>query len=127
MKTLLALLFFVSLQSFTFTTSSYDGGAESCDSKNIEIINDDNFKIDIENSKIVGIETIKKRAGISSFDQLTQKEQKSILKKAVKYKSCKIVCDFEYETPEQLKNFDVEKENNKKNYFHFYFVQETIK
>lgn len=127
MKTLFTLFYFVSLQSFTFTPSSYDGSRESCDSKNIEIINDDNFKFDIENSKIVGIETIKKRAGISSFNQLTQKEQKSILKKTAKFKSCKIVCDFEYETPKQLKNFNIEKETNKKNYFHFYFVQETKK
>jgi hypothetical protein len=127
MKTLFTLFFFVSLQSFTFIQSSYDGGKESCDSKNIEIVNDVNFKFDIENSKIVGIETIKKRAGISSFYQLTQKEQKSILKKAAKFKSCKIVCDFEYETPKQLKNFNIEKENNKMNYFHFYFVQETKK
>ncbi len=125
MKKIVALLLLASFQSFTFPNSSVDNGVKPSNPNNIEIINDSNYKVDLENSKIIGVHTFKKRLGITNFDQLTLKEQSLIQKKAAKLKCCKIVCVFDYNTPIQLKNFDIEKEENKKNYFFFYFIQET--
>lgn len=125
MKKILLLFFIASLQSFTTNHNSSTFERKNfCIKTKIEIIDDKNYKLDIAKSKIIGVQTIVKRNGIYRYEDLTEKEKKRLLKKAKKLKSCKILCDFDYETPKQLKNIDYEKENNKKNYFHFYFIQD---
>lgn len=76
-------------------------------------------------TKVGFIIPIPKREGVNSYKYLTEKELKMLRKIAKKSHSCFVVCDFDYETPKALKNFDQAKEDEKKKYFHFYCGRRT--
>lgn len=112
--------FILLIINFSYGQTSIRNKIEcTCKDKNVVFYDAPKFEYNIKS-----VEIIKRRDGVQSYNDLTEKEKKALIKKAKKLHCCKIVCDFNYEIPSQLKNFDVEKENDKKNYFHFYIVRE---
>jgi hypothetical protein len=121
MKTLmtLALLLSYSLIYGQQESTHYE---VSCDSKEISFYDDADFLFNARN-----VITIKKRDGVNSFKDLTDQEIKMLKKEAKKLKCCLVICDFDYQTPTSLKDFDEMKENEKKKYFHFYISKRSEK
>lgn len=90
---------------------------------NIQILNKNNFELDLKKYRIVKSEVILKRAGINTYEDLTDAEKRDLMKKAKRAKCDIVIYDLNYETPQQLRNYDTQKEEDKKNYFHFYFIK----